>query len=123
MGVTIELAGLELFGHHGVGEEERRRGQRFLYDVWLETSEAAISDRIEDAVDYRDVAACVREVSERRAYHLLEALAAAVADAIVERFRVAHVRVRVRKPGVRPGGVAVDYSAVTVDRDGRSSSP
>ena len=61
---------------------------------------AAASDRIEDAVDYRDVVAVVREVSERRAYRLLEALAAAIADALLERLPVARVRVRVRKPDV-----------------------
>ena len=40
-------------------------GQHFLFDVELEVGEAGSSDDdIEDAVDYRDVAACVREVSD-----------------------------------------------------------
>jgi 7,8-dihydroneopterin aldolase/epimerase/oxygenase len=110
---TIELAGLEVVGYHGVNEDERRDGQRFLYDVELEVGEAGSSDRIEDAVDYREVAACVREVSESRAFHLLEKLAAAVADALLDRFPVARVRVRVRKPDVR---LPVEHAAVTVER-------
>ena len=110
---TIELAGLEVFGYHGVNEDERRDGQRFLYDVELEVGEAGSSDRIEHAVDYREVAACVREVSESRAFHLLEALAAAVADALLERFPGARVRVRVRKPDVR---LPVEHAAATVER-------
>ena len=110
---TIELAGLEVFGYHGVNEDERRDGQRFLYDLELEVGEAGSSDRIEDAVDYREVAACVREVSESRAFHLLEALAAAVADALLERFPVARVRVRVCKPDVR---LPVEHAAATVER-------
>jgi 7,8-dihydroneopterin aldolase/epimerase/oxygenase len=110
---TIELAGLEVFGYHGANEDERRDGQRFLYDVELEVGEAGSSDRIEDAVDYREVAACVREVSESRAFHLLEALAAAVADALLDRFPVARVRVRVRKPDVR---LPVEHAAATVER-------
>ena len=113
---TIELAGLEVFGYHGVNEDERRDGQRFLYDLELEVGEAGSSDRIEDAVDYREVAACVREVSESRAFHLLEALAAAVADALLERFSVARVRVRVRKPDVR---LPVEHAAVSVERSRR----
>ena len=113
---TIELAGLEVFGHHGVNEDERRDGQRFLYDLELEVGEAGSSDRIEDAVDYREVAACVREVSESRAFHLLEALAAAVADALLERFPVARLRVRVRKPDVR---LPVEHAAVSVERSRR----
>jgi dihydroneopterin aldolase len=110
---TIELAGLEVFGFHGVNEDERRDGQRFLYDVELDVGEAGSSDRIEDAVDYREVAACVREVSERRSFHLLEALAVAVADALLDRFPVARVRVRVRKPEVR---LPVEHAAATVER-------
>jgi 7,8-dihydroneopterin aldolase/epimerase/oxygenase len=110
---TIELVGLEVFGYHGVNEDERRDGQRFLYDVELDVGEAGSSDRIEDAVDYREVGACVREVSESRAFHLLEALAAAVADALLGRFPVARVRVRVRKPDVR---LPVEHAAATVER-------
>jgi dihydroneopterin aldolase len=110
---TIELSGLEIFGYHGVNEDERRDGQRFLYDLWLDVGDAGASDRIEDAVDYREVAACVRQVSEARAFHLLEALAGAVADALLDRFPVGHVRVRVRKPDVR---LPVDYAAVSVER-------
>ena len=113
MTTTVELAGLEIFGYHGVNEDERRDGQRFLYDLSLDVGDAGASDRIEDAVDYREVAACVREVSEARAYHLLEALAAAVADALLDRFTVASVNVRVRKPDVR---LPVDYAAVSVER-------
>ena len=113
MTTTVELAGLEIFGYHGVNEDERRDGQRFLYDVWLDVGDAGASDRIEDAVDYREVAACVREVSEASRYHLLEALAGAVADALLGRFPVAAVRVRVRKPDVR---LPVEFAAVSVER-------
>jgi 7,8-dihydroneopterin aldolase/epimerase/oxygenase len=114
--VIVELEGLEVFGRHGVEEDERREGRTFLYDVRLEVSESALSDRIEDAVDYREVAACVQEVSDGRDFQLIEALAAAVADAIGERFPVQRVRVRVRKPDPRPAGLAVSYSAATVER-------
>jgi dihydroneopterin aldolase len=109
---TVELYGLELRGFHGVLEEEQRDGQRFLYDIWLEVGEAGASDRIEDAADYRDVVAVVREINERR-HQLLEALAAHVADELMTRFDVERVRVRVRKPDVK---LPVEYSAATVER-------
>ncbi len=112
--MILELDGLEIFGRHGAEEQERREGGTFFYDVRLEIGGAGLSDRIEDAIDYRDVAACVREISDGRQFHLIEALAAAVADALVERFPVEHVRVRVRKP--KPGGVPAGFSAATVER-------
>jgi dihydroneopterin aldolase len=58
----------------------------------------------------------VREVSDARAFVLLEALAAAVADALVARFPVTRARVRVRKPEVCLEA-PVEYTAATVERE------
>ena len=115
--MTIELRGIELHAFHGVLDDERREGQRFLVDLELEPADttAASTDRIEDAVDYRDVVAAVVEVSDGHTYHLLEALATALADALVARFPLQRARVRVRKPDVvlpRP----VEHAAVVVER-------
>ena len=114
--IVVELEALEVFGHHGASESERAEGQTFLYDVRLEVSDAALSDRLEDTVDYVSVAETVREVSGARRFNLLEALAAAVAEALLERFAIEHVRVRVRKPQVKPAGLTVEFSSVTVER-------
>jgi len=114
--MKIELSGIELHGYHGVLEHERREGQRFLFDVELEVGEAGASDRIEDAVDYRDVVACVREVSDSRVYRVLEALAAGLAAALLERFPVERVEVRVRKPDVVLDP-PVEQAAVSVVRE------
>ena len=114
--IVVEVQGLELRGHHGASEGEQERGQTFLFDLRLEVSDAALSDRIEDAVDYREVVRVVQEISDGRRFALLEALAAATADAILERFPVEHVRVRVRKPEVRPAGQSVEWTAATVER-------
>lgn len=112
--MILELEGLEVFGRHGVLEEERHDGQTFLYDIRLEIGDAPPSDRVEDTIDYRDIANCVREISDNRQFHLLEALAAAVADAILDRFAIERVRVRVRKPS--PAGIPAAFAAATVER-------
>jgi dihydroneopterin aldolase len=114
--IVVELEALEVFGRHGATDDERAAGQTFLYDVRLEVSDAALSDRLEDTVDYVGVAEMVREVSDSRAFHLLEALAASVADAIAERYPVERVRVRIRKRDVEPAGLAVAWTAATVER-------
>ena len=114
MRLAVELAGLEIFGYHGVNEEERTHGQPFLFDVELEVPPDALADRIEAAVDYRDVTAVVRQVSGARQFQLLEALAAAVAEALLSRFAVERVRVRVRKPEVDLSG-PVEHAAAIVE--------
>jgi len=114
--VTVELVGLEVFGHHGATAEERERGRMFVYDVSWEIGDEALSDRLDATVDYDRVAAVVRDVSDGHRFHLIEALAAAVADALVERFPVESVRVRVRKSGIEPAGLPLDHSAAVVER-------
>jgi dihydroneopterin aldolase len=37
--MIVEVHGLELFGRHGVNDDERRNGQTFLFDVTLEIAE------------------------------------------------------------------------------------
>jgi 7,8-dihydroneopterin aldolase/epimerase/oxygenase len=113
--ITVEVRDLRVFGHHGVHEEERERGQDFLFDVELRVGERGATDRLEDAVDYVEVARAVQEVSDARQYALLEALASALADELERRFSPERVRVRVRKPEVRPAGLEGTV-AVTVTR-------
>jgi dihydroneopterin aldolase len=116
--ITIELRGLRVFGRHGVYEHERRDGQDFLFDLELDVGERGVSDRLEDAVDYNTVAQAVQAVSDAETYNLLEALATAVADDLLERFRAERAVVRVTKPAVRPAGL--DGSAsVSVSKTAR----
>ena len=110
--MIVELHGLEVFAHHGVLPEEERDGQSFWFDVELEVGDRGASDELDEAVDYRLVAETIRTVSTQR-YALLEALATATADALMERFHPERLTLRVRK---QPADMPVEYSAVTVER-------
>jgi dihydroneopterin aldolase len=117
--MEIEIDGLELVGFHGATPDEREQGQRFLYDVWIVAHDAGVrSDRLTDTIDYTSVVACIREISDSHRFNLIEALAAAIADVLVERFEVSRVRVRVRKPEVRLDA-PVSYTAATIERSRR----
>ena len=112
---VLEVTGLELFGRHGALEEERRYGRKFLFDLRLEVGDQASgSDRLEDAVDYRDVVTLVKGICEGRQFTLLEALARTVAEELLRRFAVRHVQVRVRKVGA-PVGAPVESTGATVE--------
>ena len=60
--------------------------------------------------------ALAEELSAARRFDLLEALASAVADRLLELPHVRRVRVRVRKPQV---ALPVEFSAVSLEREGR----
>jgi dihydroneopterin aldolase len=114
--VVIEVHGLELRGYHGALEEEQRVGQPFVFDVELVAHDAGVrSDQLADTVDYTAVVARIEAISGEQRFNLIEALAAAIADDLLERFPVARVRVRVRKPEVLLTAPA-DFTAATVER-------
>ena len=117
MSVVVEIASLELAGRHGALDAEREEPQPFLYDVELELDEPA-SDALVQTADYREVVGLIREISHSRQFHLLESLAATLADTILERFPARSVYVRVRKPHVQLG-LPVDYTAASVRRERR----
>jgi dihydroneopterin aldolase len=108
--ITIRVDELRLQGRHGVHRHEKEHEQEFVFDVALDVGDRGTSDRLEDTVDYREIPRVVQEVSDARSYDLLEALSAAVADALYERFAPDRVRVRVTKPAVKPGVVSVSAS-------------
>lgn len=100
MADKILINGLRIFGHHGVGEEERRRGQYFVVDITaeLDLREAAASDVLDATVDYESLIKEVEQIVSTEQYALLEALAEKIAEAVLERPRVRGTRVRVAKP-------------------------
>jgi dihydroneopterin aldolase len=117
--IIIQIEGLELRGFHGALAEEKQKGQRFIFDVEVVAHDAGVrSDKLQDTVDYTEVVECVRTISEGRNFNLLEALAASVADSLLERFPISRARVRVRKPEVRLDA-SVEFTAAIADRTGR----
>ncbi len=98
--VTLEVSGLSLYTHHGVSEAEREVGQRLVLDLRLDVgeSDATVTDRLEDTVDYGEVCQEVALVAQQRSYKTLERLCAAVADRLLDRFRPHSVWVKASKP-------------------------
>lgn len=113
----IQLMGISARGHHGVLAQERREGQVFRVDITLEvdTRAAALSDDLDDTVDYSAVAGAVVTLIEGPPFHLIEALADRIASVCLEHAGVRQVVVSVHKPEA-PVGVAFDDVVVRVCR-------
>lgn len=113
----IAIRGIRALGVHGALDEEQSRPQPIEVDVVLEldTVAAAESDELEDTVDYSAVAEAVVRVVESEQHHLLERLAARIAEVCRSDERVEAVTVTVRKlhPPVR---ALLDHVGVTIRR-------
>jgi len=84
----------------GVTQEERRERQDVCVNIVLyaDLRPAALSDRFEDAVDYRAIKKRVLALIEDSSYHLVEALAERIADCCLQTPSVHRVQVTVDKP-------------------------
>lgn len=96
----IVVRGLATRAILGIHPHERRKRQDVLLDVALEvTSRAGATDRIGDAVDYKRIKDDVLDLVESSRYHLVEALADAVAELCLSHAAVRSADVTVDKPG------------------------
>lgn len=116
-GDRITLRGLRAHGHHGVYPEESESGQPFVVDVvlGLDLATAGASDDVADTVHYGELAGQVVAVVEGEPVHLIETLAAQVADVCLSYPLVHEVEVTVHKPDA-PVGVPFTDVAVTIVR-------
>jgi 7,8-dihydroneopterin aldolase/epimerase/oxygenase len=114
--MDIMIEGLEVYGHHGVADEEKVLGQRMIYDVRMTIDDcpAARTDDVADTIDYTEVMDVIVDVVTTRSYSLLERLAWLSAEAIIRKFPVDEVWVQVTKPHP-PVAMALSSVAASVE--------
>ena len=119
--VTIEVRGLSLYTHHGVGAAEREVGQRLVFDISFDVGDcdATVTDQVEDTIDYGDVCQYVALVASERSFKTLEALCSSIADRLIDRYDASAVSVRAVKPEP-PIPLPVEEVAVEVWKEGRA---
>ena len=98
--VTVEIAGLSIYTHHGVSDAEQELGQRLEIDVDFDVPDcdAVLTDRLEDTVDYAAVCDIVALAATERSYRTLERLCRVIGERLIDRYGCQSVRVRAAKP-------------------------
>ncbi len=102
----ILLESMEFYAYHGCFKEEQVIGNRFIVDLEIDvdSSEAEISDRLQDTVNYQAVYNEVKGAMELKS-HLLEHLGRRILDALRDRFpQISHAKVKVSKMNPPMGG-------------------
>ena len=99
----LTLLGMRFLGRHGVHAHEKVEPQPFEVDLVLhaDLARAAETDALEDTVDYSALHDLVRAIVTGPSFDLIEALAGAIARAVLaatDPELVDAVEVRVRKP-------------------------
>jgi dihydroneopterin aldolase len=113
---TIALVDLEVFYRVGVPDAERAQPQRLLLTIEMELDfrPASAMDRLEETIDYFNVAQRLLAFGEGRSWRLIEKLASDIADLVLAEYRPVSVRVEVKKFPIPQA----QYVAVRVSRGG-----
>jgi 7,8-dihydroneopterin aldolase/epimerase/oxygenase len=112
----------------GIFDWERQVKQTVIIDIEIgaDVRKAALSDSIEDTLNYKRVAKRVLSFVEASQFHLVETLAEHVAMLILEEFDIGWVGIVLSKPGAVRGsrdvGVALERDRSRLD-EWRASRP
>ncbi len=106
---TVFISGLRIDTIIGVYDWERRVRQQVVLDLEMDwdITRAAATDAVSDALDYAAVAGRLVTFVGESKFELLEALAEAVCERVIDEFHVSRVRLRLSKPGAVPEASAV----------------
>lgn len=96
----IHLTQIRGYGYTGALPEEQVLGQWFEVDLtlWIDLEKAGDSDRLSDTLNYCDVIEVTRKLINTSRFNLLEKLASAIAQSVLQFNQVAQVQVRLIKP-------------------------
>jgi len=110
----LEMEGMEFFAYHGCHRDEELNGNYFSVDLILEAdlAVAAISDRLEDTLDYVHAYKIVRDVMDQRS-SLLENVCYRMLENLFGSFpQLQYARVKLSKFNPDIGGDMKRFSVV-----------
>jgi len=113
----IEIEGMEFYAFHGHFKAEQVVGNRFLVDLTLisDSSEAAKSDNLADAMDYQIAYRIVKEEMQIKS-HLLEHVAQRIIDRLyIECPSIEKAKIKLSKLNPPMGG-EIEKVSVTLER-------
>jgi len=118
---TVFITDLRIETLIGIYDWERKVKQTISLDLEMEFDirKAAVSDSIEDTLDYKAVSKRLIHFIEQSEFQLVEALAEKCASIVLEEFPVKRLKLKLRKPGAVRGSSAV---GVIIERTGGSGA-
>ena len=114
----IFLNQVEFFAYHGVLEQEKTLGQKFIIDleVQLDLKEAGQTDDVNKTINYVGLYDIVKQTAQLERYDLLEAIVENIASRLLEKYKtIQNVRVKIFKPSAPIAGILAG-TAVEIER-------
>ena len=114
----IIVKDLEIYAFHGVNQQEKDLGQKFLVslELYLDLKEAGESDNLNKTISYATVCSDISKEFEKNKYNLIEKVAEETASFILTKYDLVEgVKVLIKKPWA-PIGKSLQYAGVEIER-------
>lgn len=115
----IYIKDIEIFANHGVFQEEKTLGQKFLLslELSLDIKEAATTGNLAKSVHYGEICHEVIELFQEESIDLIETVVNKIAVYVLESYHMVNgVKVLLKKPWA-PINRHLDYAAVEIIRE------
>ena len=104
MPLTIQVKGINVFGTHGVYEQEKKKGQEFRIDLQIELRENILnfdnykSESFDNSVNYENLVNEVINVSDNNSFDLIETFAYEILNSLRKYNNISKATVTIHKP-------------------------
>ena len=104
MPLTIQVEGINVYGTHGVYEQEKKKGQEFRIDLQIELRENILnfenykSESFDNSVNYENLVNEVINVSDSNSFNLIETFAYEILNSLRKYNNISKATVTIHKP-------------------------
>ena len=104
MPLTIQVEGINVYGTHGVYEQEKKKGQEFRIDLQIELRESILnfenykSESFDNSVNYENLVNEVINVSDNNSFDLIETFAYEILNSLKKYNNISKATVTIHKP-------------------------
>ena len=104
MPLTIQVEGINVYGTHGVYEQEKKKGQEFRIDLQIELRENILnfenykSESFNNSVNYENLVNEVINVSDNNSFDLIETFAYEILNSLKKYNNISKATVTIHKP-------------------------
>ena len=104
MPLTIQVEGINVYGTHGVYDQEKMNGQNFRIDLLIELKENILnfenykSESFENTINYENLVTEVINVSDSNSFDLIETFAYEILNSLRKYNNILKETVTIHKP-------------------------
>ena len=121
MPLTIQVEGINVYGTHGVYDQEKKNGQNFKIDLLIELKKNILnfenykSESFENTINYENLVNEVINVSDNNSFDLIETFAYEILNSLRKYNNISKVTVTIHKPNSPLKELVEDISVTAIE--------